>query len=329
MIEADSNNRTKFDSPFISGHRRGNSISAMGNYQADKTPGKSLLSSLNGGFASNQYSERDKRLLLQKVEEKQALSTKFFRSTQVSPSRDHLQVKDHKKNENVIQLNVKELKGNCERIPGNIKYQRKLIQEIETLQFGLFLGLSNLELLQEQEAQQSLTSPTKSTTIDSTKDRQINKNKNILDPPEVSISAPKHICSLFQDVNELFRHILEPYPQHTVFNNSISILNNTDHFSGAINTHQSEMGFIASPPSDRGGNFNGGGKFDLIDEEMVDIHRKFRAFTTYIQNETGFMNALVADLLWKSLYVKYEQCFGKLQSRFERETQTLRSFVKD
>jgi hypothetical protein len=53
MIEADSNNRTKFDSPFISGHRRGNSITAMGNYQADKTPGKSLLSSLNGGFASN------------------------------------------------------------------------------------------------------------------------------------------------------------------------------------------------------------------------------------------------------------------------------------
>jgi hypothetical protein len=65
-------------------------------------------------------------------------------------------------------------------------------------------------------------------------------------------------------------------------------------------------------PSDRGGNFTALGKFDLIDDEMVDIHRKFRAFTTYIQNETGFMNALVADLLWKSLYVKYEQCFGKL-----------------
>ena len=86
---------------------------------------------------------------------------------------------------------------------------------------------------------------------------------------------------------------------------------------------------MGGPPSDRGGNFTAGGKFDLIDDEMVDIHRKFRAFTTYIQNETGFMNALVADLLWKSLYVKYEECFGKLQRRFERETQTLRSFVKD
>ena len=72
-----------------------------------------------------------------------------------------------------------------------------------------------------------------------------------------------------------------------------------------------------------------GGRFDLIDDEMVDIHRKFRAFATYLQNETGFMNALVADLLWKSLYVKYEQCFVKLQRRFERETQTLCSFVKE
>lgn len=73
--------------------------------------------------------------------------------------------------------------------------------------------------------------------MDSTKDRHINKNKNILDPPEVQISAPKHICSLFQDVNELFGHILEPYSQQTVFNNSISILNNTGQISGTNNTH--------------------------------------------------------------------------------------------
>jgi seryl-tRNA synthetase len=55
-----------------------------------------------------------------------------------------------------------------------------------------------------------------------------------------------------------------------------------------------------------------GSRFDLVDDEMLDIHRKFRAFVTYLQNETGFMNALTADLLWKSLYVKYEQCFVKL-----------------
>jgi len=62
---------------------------------------------------------------------------------------------------------------------------------------------------------------------------------------------------------------------------------------------------------------------------MVEIHRKFRAFATYLQNETGFMNALTADLLWKSLYMKYEECFGKLQRKFEGETQTLRGFVKE
>lgn len=50
----------------------------------------------------------------------------------------------------------------------------------------------------------------------------------------------------------------------------------------------------------------GGSKFDLVDDEMIDIHRKFRAFVTFLQNETGFMNALTADLLWKSLFVKYE-----------------------
>ena len=81
IIDADSKNRTKFDTPFLPGHRRGNSITAMGNYQGDKTPGKSLLTSLNAGNPLNNYSEKDKRLLLQKIEEKQALSTKFFRST--------------------------------------------------------------------------------------------------------------------------------------------------------------------------------------------------------------------------------------------------------
>ena len=50
----------------------------------------------------------------------------------------------------------------------------------------------------------------------------------------------------------------------------------------------------------------GGTRFDVVDEEMIDIHKKFRSFVTYLQNETGFMNALTADILWKSLFVKYE-----------------------
>jgi len=62
---------------------------------------------------------------------------------------------------------------------------------------------------------------------------------------------------------------------------------------------------------------------------MIEIHQKFRSFVTYLQNETGFMNAITLDLLWKSLYIKYEQCFVKLQRRFEKETVKLRSFVKE
>jgi hypothetical protein len=50
----------------------------------------------------------------------------------------------------------------------------------------------------------------------------------------------------------------------------------------------------------------GGTRFDLIDEEMIEIHKKFRAFASFLQNETGFMNALTVDILWKSIYVKYE-----------------------
>lgn len=70
-------------------------------------------------------------------------------------------------------------------------------------------------------------------------------------------------------------------------------------------------------------------KFDLIDDDMVEVHRRFRAFATYLSNETGFLNALTADLLWKSLFLKYESCFTSLQSKFERETATLRAFVKE
>jgi|LauGreDrversion4_2_1035121.scaffolds.fasta_scaffold274714_1 hypothetical protein len=53
--------------------------------------------------------------------------------------------------ENVIDLNVKELKDNFEKIPRHIKFQKKLIPEVETMQFSLFLGISNLELLQEDD----------------------------------------------------------------------------------------------------------------------------------------------------------------------------------
>ena len=53
--------------------------------------------------------------------------------------------------ENLIDLNVKDLRENFDRIPKHVKYQRKLIQEIETMHFSLFLGLSNLELLQDED----------------------------------------------------------------------------------------------------------------------------------------------------------------------------------
>ena len=44
---------------------------------------------------------------------------------------------------------------------------------------------------------------------------------------------------------------------------------------------QTEGGFIASPPTERNSSL-AGGRFDLIDDEMVEIHQKFRAFVTYL-----------------------------------------------
>lgn len=51
----------------------------------------------------------------------------------------------------MIDLDVKVLRDNFDKIPRHVKYQKKLIPEIETMQFSLFLGLSNLELLQDEE----------------------------------------------------------------------------------------------------------------------------------------------------------------------------------
>ncbi len=98
--------------------------------------------------------------------------------------------------ENVIEIDVKDLRGNFDRIPSCIKYQRKLIQEIETVQFSLFLGLSNIELLQDEHQ--------KTSQYDSIDRRSSKLSRDIMDPPKLKVSAPRHICSLYQDVNELF-----------------------------------------------------------------------------------------------------------------------------
>ena len=44
------------------------------------------------------------------------------------------------------------MKEKFSRIPRHIKYQRKLIHEVETMQYSLFLGLTNLDLMQKDES---------------------------------------------------------------------------------------------------------------------------------------------------------------------------------
>lgn len=98
------------------------------------------------------------------------------------------------------------------------------------MQFSLFLGLSNLELLQDEDRMTTASPNKKRTTekLNESMDRRSSINKDILEPPKLKVSAPRHICSLFQDINELFEKILEPYPKASQSNlNPISILNNS------------------------------------------------------------------------------------------------------
>lgn len=102
------------------------------------------------------------------------------------------------------------------------------------MQFSLFLGLSNLELLQDEPTLSPRSRGLKargSDKVSETPERRSSINKEILEPPKLKVSAPRHICSLFQDVSELFEKILEPYPKVTSSmaggaQNHISILGN-------------------------------------------------------------------------------------------------------
>lgn len=267
---------------------------------------KSLAFPSMNAQEGNLYSDREKRLLIQNVEDKFSTNSieRYNRSQNITPNL----LQEGKMNtlitalpegtpskpskQNVIDLNVRELKDNFEKIPRHIKFQKKLIPEVETMQFSLFLGLSNLELLQEEDN-------LKEKSTNSKVDVRSAMNKSLLEPAPLKVSAPRHMCSLFQDINDLFEKVVEQYPR-----------GESQQSNSARSLHEA-------------------GRFDVIDEEMIDIHQKFRSYVTYLQNETGFMNAITLDLLWKSLYIKYEQCFVKLQRRFEKETVTLRGFVKE
>lgn len=55
---------------------------------------------------------------------------------------------------------------------------------------------------------------------------------------------------------------------------------------------------------------------DIVDNELIEIHKKFRSLVTYLSSETGFMNALCIDIVWKTLLVKYERCFKKMDDKY-------------
>lgn len=96
---------------------------------------------------------------------------------------------EKKKGHITLDLNVKELRNNFDRIPAHIKYQKKLMNEVETVQFSLFLGLSNLELLQEEDMQIDLQLSENNgpkSTIEAS-ERRSTLNKEILEPPKLKV----------------------------------------------------------------------------------------------------------------------------------------------
>lgn len=85
--------------------------------------------------------------------------------------------------------------------------------------------------------------------------------KEIFDVPQLKISAPKYLCSLFQDINELFSKIV-----------------------GSSKTGENLQFFTDVPVTDNkkhSGIFN---ESDIVDHDFIEIQQKYRRLVSYIGN---------------------------------------------
>jgi hypothetical protein len=62
-------------------------------------------------------------------------------------------------------------------------------------------------------------------------------------------------------------------------------------FQNLIRSHANPKKYQSSTPED----------------DLINIQKKYRSFANYLGQETGFINTLVLDILWKSVLLKVDE----------------------
>eukprot|EP00347_Sterkiella_histriomuscorum_P004678 403359525 len=185
--------------------------------------------------------------------------------------------------EMILELNIKDIKANLDKLPSQITNLKELENELELQQFGMFLG-----------------------------------QKDIFEVPELKISAPKYLCSLFQDINELFTKIIknsedQEKPDDIQFLTEVVSIS-----TGRSNYEKINQERIYSQSQS---------DINIVDEEFIEIQRKYRRLVSYFSNNTGFINGLSLDILWKSQFLKFDQIIHKIKKFYQDKQKDLEQQV--
>ncbi|CDW77046.1 UNKNOWN [Stylonychia lemnae] len=68
-------------------------------------------------------------------------------------------------------------------------------------------------------------------------------------------------------------------------------------------------------------------EFDLVDSSFIEIQQKYRRLVSYISNQTGFINGLALDVLWKTQFLKFEQMLQKQEEKHQAKLDELSSKI--
>jgi hypothetical protein len=58
----------------------------------------------------------------------------------------------------------------------------------------------------------------------------------------------------------------------------------------------------------------------MVEDELKEIQRKYRSFLNFIINDTGFINGIVLDMLWKSLLIKVDKILQSFKSHSDHQS---------
>ncbi len=95
-------------------------------------------------------------------------------------------------------------------MPRTIQKLTGFEQELDMLHFQMFMGFTNIEIKNSQdESMQYPYSPNKSGSVISHYPELPLGGNKLLESPDLKISAPRYICSLFADMTSDFFKLVE------------------------------------------------------------------------------------------------------------------------